>query len=322
MSVLTRRTLLTQALFLAGGAGAAILLRDYVLWPLPTVSFPAGTSSGVLEFGGKIDAPLITVQVMIGDLPARALIDTGAQISVIDRTFVQTHALASFPGAPMLAFGVGGGAQLAQGLRLSLAIGGARVNNLNAAVVNLGPLAGIDGLATPLVIGQDVLCRLVVDVDFPERRVELKPPGAVRPHGAREAPVVRRGRSLMAQAHVEGRPIDLVVDTGASGLLSLARPAAREAGLLSGRRVRPSTSIVLGGVDTGGLITVSSLDFAGRRWRDVEAHIFAAPPAPWFPPGLLGVQAISSGRAIIDIGGGRLELSPGATSRPAVLRTG
>src|SRR5204863_10080515 len=106
--------------------------------------------------------------------------------------------------------------------------------------------------------------------------------------------------------------LDLVVDTGASGLLSLARNAARDAGLLTGRRVRPATSIVLGGVDQGGTITISSLDFAGRRWRDVETHIFAPPPTPWFPPGLLGVQAIASGRAILDLGGGRLDLVGGA----------
>ena len=310
--MLTRRTLLTQALFLAAGAGGAILLRDYVLWPLPTVTFPAGGSSGVLAFGGKIDAPLVTLEVLIGELPARALIDTGAQVSVIDRDFVQRHAIARYPGAPMVAFGVGGGAQVAQGLRLSLRLGDARVHNLNAAVVNLGPLAGIGGLATPLVIGQDVLSRMVADIDFPARRMQLKPPGAERPSGARAAPVIRRGRSLLAQAHVEGRPLDLVLDTGASGLLSLARTAARDAGLLSGRRLRPSTSIVLGGTDQGGLITVSSLDFAGRRWRDVETHIFAAPPTPWFPPGLLGVQALSSGRAILELGAGRLDLVGGA----------
>ena len=112
--------------------------------------------------------------------------------------------------------------------------------------------------------------------------------------------------------------MQLIVDTGATGYLALARGAAQDAGLLAGRRLRPAESIVLGGVSQGAFMTVHSLDFAGHRWNEVEAHIFTAPAAPGFPRGLLGIEALQGTRALLDIGAGRLDLAWSPLAKAAI----
>ena len=63
---------------------------------------------------------------------------------------------------PMVAYGVGGQAQVGRGATLDVAIGGpqgVRLEGLRAAILGLGPLASDKGLGAPLILGQDVLRR-------------------------------------------------------------------------------------------------------------------------------------------------------------------
>ena len=314
--LITRRTLLTQAAFLALGAGVAIVLRDHVLWPPPRLDF---TRAGAwARFTGPGRDPLAVIDIELAGIRTRALIDTGAQVSVIDRAYAQARGLDSGFGPPMVAYGVGGGAQVVRGVRVDMALAGLTVAGLTMAAADLGPVAGPQGLGTPVIIGQDVLVRTIADIDFLRRRIAFRPPeGYVRPAGAVAAPVRRNGRSLLAHVVVEGHPLDVVVDTGANGFLALTRQTAERSGLLDGRPLRPSESIVLGGVHQGFYMTVRRLGFGAREWLNIPAHVFPAPPTPGFPAGLLGVEVFGTGRAIFDIQAGRMDLLPSAVGKGA-----
>lgn len=289
--------------------GAAFLLRDQILWRRPEPQFTAGDgSSGWLAFAGR-RGPAVVVEASVNGRPVRALVDSGAQYSVIDAAFAAKLGLPGAFAAPMIAYGVGGKPQLGRGVSLDVGVGALALPGMRAAVLDLGPIAGGLGLSVPFVLGQDLLSEVVADIDFPSRRVRFVHPDAYQtPPGAFAVPARRKGRALLAQVSVEGAPLEPVLDTGASSALVLAHDVAEEAGLLSGREVRPASSLVLGGVAMGRMVTVSTLAFGGEVMRDVQVQIYQRQPMPGFPSGLLGVGALRRFRAVLDHGRGQLHL--------------
>lgn len=308
----TRRSFLGSSLsslaWLGAAGGGAWLLRDRVFWPSLSQAAVAGPgSSGWLPFAAR-RASLVTLEVAVGGEPVVALLDSGAQYSVIDEAWAEARALPAVLAPPLVAYGVGGGPQLGRGASVDVTVGALTLSQLKLARLELGPIVKASGVDIPLILGQDVLAALVADIDFPRRRVALRRPASVvLPDGAVAAPTRKDGRALHARVLLEGAPLEVLVDTGASGALALTTATAEAAGL-AGRPARPGNSIVLGGVAEARVVTAESLSFAGERLEDVDVYIFPAPPIPGFPPGLLGVEALRSARAFLDCGQGRLHL--------------
>ncbi|KPF78034.1 peptidase aspartic, partial [Brevundimonas sp. AAP58] len=244
---MNRRDLLIRAGLLAGGLGGAWWLRENVLWRDPGVVFPADGSSGWLPYD-EPRASVPTVLVEVAGQSIRALVDSGAQYSVIDRGLFDLVGLDRAVDLPLVAYGVGGGAQMGRGTTLSLSVGAMRIEKLRTAILALGPLAMRDGLSAPLILGQDLLGETVLELDTVGHRLRfLRPEDHVLPTDARPITVTRRGSALSTPVTVEGATIEAVVDTGASALLALGRDTAASAGLLDGRPTRRTSSIVLGG---------------------------------------------------------------------------
>lgn len=289
--------------------GAAFLLRDQILWRRPQPQFVAGqTDSGWLAFAGP-RGPAVTIAASVNGRPVRALVDSGAQYSVIDRALAAELGLPGPLAAPMIAYGVGGKPQLGRGVGLDVAAGTLALPALRAAVLDLGPISGRVGLSVPLVLGQDLLNEVVADIDFPRRRMRFVAREAhALPPDAFAVPARRKGRALLAQVSVEGATLEPVLDTGASSALVLAHDVAEAAGLLAGREVSAARSLVLGGIADGRMVRVRTLAFGGEVWRDVPVHIYQRQPMPGFPGALLGVGALRRFRALLDHGGGRLSL--------------
>jgi hypothetical protein len=126
-----------------------------------------------MRYGRRSAAP--TVEVGIAGRRELALIDSGAQYSVIDRSLFDAlpPARRSLFDMPLVAYGVGGGAQMGRGTTLELGLPGLAVRGLRAAILDLGPLASEEGLRTRLIIGQDVLGEAVLALDPPRRHVRL-----------------------------------------------------------------------------------------------------------------------------------------------------
>ncbi|MGZ9114838.1 MAG: retropepsin-like aspartic protease, partial [Brevundimonas sp.] len=245
---MNRRSLLIRTAGLASVLGGAWWAREHLLWPKPTLAFAADGATPWMSYARPGPAP--TVAVRLGGRQVAALIDSGAQYSVIDRAL-----FAELPGAgrslfdmPLVAYGVGGGAQVGRGTALDIALAGLTVSGLRAAILDLGPLALRQGLGTPLILGQDLLGEVVLALDPARRHSRLVTREAfVRPPDLAEAPVRRAGRALTAEVTVEGAVVEAVVDTGASALLGLNRETAARVGLLDGRRQTSGVHLVLGG---------------------------------------------------------------------------
>src|SRR5690606_18848260 len=106
-----------------------------------------------------------TVEVRVNGRTVRALVDSGAEYSVMDRALYGDMGLSEAFDMPLVAYGVGGDAQVGRGTHLDVAVGGLRLENLRAAILNLGPLADERGLGAALILGQDVLHALVLELD-------------------------------------------------------------------------------------------------------------------------------------------------------------
>lgn len=315
---MNRRSLLIRTAGLAAVVGGAWWVRETLLWPKPVLSFAHGGATPWLAYARRARVP--TVRVRIGDLEVVALIDSGAQYSVIDRALA-----AALPSAgrslfdiPLVAYGVGGGAQVGRGTLLDVDLPGLTIRGLRAAILDLGPLASRAGLQTPLILGQDVLGEAVLALD-PRRRYArlVRREAFVRPPELAPAVVRRQGGSLVTEVTVEGSPIQAVIDTGASSMLGLSRETASGAGLLDGRPQGSGVSLVLGGVIRAATVEAETVTFADHLYRRVSVGVFDQPPLPNFPGGLIGMEAFKGRRVAMDLGAGALFVS-----RPLDLTVG
>lgn len=301
-----RRSFLTNLGVLALLGGGAWLARDRILWPAPRPRFdlPVGPW---MPFSGR-DQPLVTVLAGIGGTTVHALIDSGAQYTSIDRKLAERLELTSGLSIPMVAMGVGGVSQVAKGVTIDLELGGVQIPSLRAAALDLGVVSQALGQSVPLIIGFDFLSAVAAEIDFPRRRLRLADPKALAaPTGGFEAPVRRAGRALLADVSVQGMPLEVLVDTGATGVLGLSVEAAQSVGL-SRQGGREGRSVVLGGVALSQVVTADSFAFAGEELRDVEVHIIQLPNVPGFPKGLMGVEALRRHRVLMRAGEGRMRL--------------
>ena len=101
-----------------------------------------------------------------------------------------------------------------------------------------------------------------------------------------------------------------VIDTGFSSLIALSQGAAETAGLLDGRPETAGASIVLGGVARARVIEAKTVTFGDDLWRGVATPVFADSPLPNYPDALLGVAAFEDRDVVLDLGRGRLHVSP------------
>ena len=308
--MLTRRSLFSQMTLLGAGALGFLALRKHVLWPTPDVVFPQGrASTGWLPL--PFHRPLIELPAAIEGFPVRVLVDSGAQYSVVDRALAERLKLPTATGLPILAYGVSGAPTLGHTVRASMQVAGLALSGLRAAVLDLGHVAELTGAGFEAILGRDLLSQVVTDVDYPRRRVAFHRPDAYRPPaGSVLAPVRSDGGALMASVSIEGAPpIEVLVDTGATGDLALTERAAEAAGLLSGRLVGDAPSVSLGGMGRDRLVHVSEVGFAGLELRNVPVHVFTPGAGAPAPNGLLGVGILQAFRVGLDHAGGRMFLA-------------
>ena len=305
----TRRGLLVRLGLLATAGGALFLVRDRLPWPPLEPHFANGRDTPwqpLPERGGLIEIP-----VTVNGTQIRAVVDSGAQFSAIDRALADRLALPRTVAAPILAYGVSGAPSLTHTVRLDLALPGLAIPGLRAAALDLAAISDATGRNFQLLIGRDVLRRLVVEADFPRGRARFLTREAHRP--ARDAMIVplrSKGGAPMVSVQIEdAAPLDVLVDTGASGVLALSAEAARNAGLLApGREVSSAHSVSLGGLSLDRLVAARTVRVAGMTLHDADVQIYTPTANAPAPSGLLGTGLFRQFRMALDLGGDRLVL--------------
>ena len=312
----SRRALLRQLAFLGAGLGAAWWVREHYLFPKPVVTFGPGLSGAgwmpLTDPGGLIELP-----THVRGIPVRAVVDSGAQFSAIDRTFATRLGLEPAQ-IPMLAFGVSGAPAVTHTVALELSVGSMQVTGMRAATLDLLSLSGAMRRPFALLLGRDLLGQVAADIDWPNARVALMRPEAFQaPPAARLAPTTSRNRALMTEISIEGgAPVEVMVDTGATSEIALAESVAAKLGLLDGRPMQTGRSVSLGGLSRDRVVRAASVEFAGQRLSDVEVQIFTPAVQGPLPDGLLGVGVLRRYRVGLDLGAGLLWLAGPARAAP------
>ncbi len=305
----TRRGFLVRFGLLATAGGALFMVRDRLAWPPVEPRFANGRDTpwqALPEQGGLIEIP-----VTVNGTPVRAVVDSGAQFSAIDRALAQSLDLPRTLAAPILAYGVSGGPSLSHTVTLDLSVPGLAVPRLRAAALDLAAISAATGRDFQLLIGRDVLRHLVVEADFPRDRARFLARHAYRPpRDAILLPLRTRGGAPMLPVTVENAPPqEVLVDTGASGVLALSAAAATQAGLLApGRPVETAHSVSLGGLSLDRRVTASTLRVGGLTLRETDVQIYRPAANAPAPSGLLGTGLFRQFRMGLDLGGERLVL--------------
>lgn len=154
----------------------------------------------------------ITLAVGIGDHgPFNFLIDTGSEWTVISAQVARRLGLVADSQKKVISIG---GESDAQSVILDeLVLGKTRIRDLDAAVVNERHI-GAAG-----IIGIDSLRDQRVTLDFENKQITVAPSEGYMRAGANEI-IVRAHRKdkrlIVRRAYLDGRSIDIVIDTGAS----------------------------------------------------------------------------------------------------------
>lgn len=301
-----------------GAAGAAyVFVRQQLVWPTPDVVLAQGRWSGWIDLPDR--GGLLALPARIGGEPILAVVDSGAQYTAVDAGLAERQQLPSATPVPMIAFGVSGAPSVTRAVKLDVELGPVAVRGLRAATLNLRALSGLTSQPFSLLLGRDFLRDAVTEVDLPRGRVAFFDPESWRPPAEARAVTVRlENGGVMAEVKVENAaPIEVMVDTGATGALALSEAAARAAGLLDGRPMRRAQSVTLGGVSQDGVVRARRVEFAGRVFENLEVQIYRPAANAPVPDGLLGLGVLDRFRFVMDLPGGRLFLiGPERPPRP------
>lgn len=288
----------------------------------PKLVFGTGEWHPLLE----VIAGVPVIEGRIGGQGVRALIDSGAQSSVLDQSLAQALQGSQAQKAlsarafemPMVAHGVGGQAQVGRGLGVDVDLPGLTVRDLRVALLDLGPLAHDPALGVGLIIGRDLMREAVIEIDWDQRRVRFCEPALWQP-SARfwPLPVERSGDALTVTVKVENVPVRAVIDTGSSSLLSVTETEAQRIGLNDGREATAGASLVLGGMTQARWVKVAALQMGEERWDEAPVAVFPASNLPNYPDALLGMEAFAGRMLALNLGQSQLYLS-----RPLDLRIG
>lgn len=261
------------------------------------------------------------IPATVNGTATQVLLDSGAEMTVLDKTFAESLGLA-FEGE-VAAVGTGGvgEARFAKGVTLDL--GGIAFVDRTVAVIDLAAISQALGGPLPVILGKDAFNGLVVDIDFPARSLTFhEPAGYVPPEGATELALVSSGAIRAVPVSIEGRaPVLFDFDTGNGGALIIYPAYAEAEGLLEGRPATTVMSGAVGGVRESGLATIGSLEIGGFEVRDIPTVFPPAGPSAVDADrtaGNIGMGVLGRFRLVTDFASNRLWLSatPEALAAP------
>ncbi|WP_296818146.1 aspartyl protease family protein [Brevundimonas sp.] len=256
----------------------------------------------------------IYLPTTVNGTDTHALLDSGAEMTVLDAAFARELGLETSGDLPAVGTGGVSSAQLAEGV--TLVIGDLTLRDMTVAVIDLSAIAQALGRPLPVVLGKDAFNELIVDVDFPHHRIAFHAPGTfVAPSDAVEVPLSEATGGLRSvPVSIEGRqPVPFDFDIGNGGSLIIFPGYAEEQGLLDGRTSSTVMSGAVGGMREAGIATFSSVTFGGVKLRDVPAVL--PPPGPSAVDsdrtrGNIGIGVLGRFRLITDYTNDRLWLVP------------
>ena len=208
-----------------------------------------------------------------------ALLDSAAEVTILDRAFARRLEL----GRGQAVTGQGSGqasfdAELIEGVRLEAV--GLSLPNQTVAVADLSDVGRrLLGRRIDVILGREMFDAARLSIDIDRRRIAVLPAPAT-PHGMRLELISEHGVETVPVRVEDGEPVRATFDLGNGSEVLVGRAFAERIRLLAdGRPVATVRGGGLGGEVTREIVTLRSLELAGRRFESVRAAIDPQPSA-------------------------------------------
>ena len=215
----------------------------------------------------------LMIDARINGRPVTALLDSAAEATILDREFA--HELKLDHGQTVAGQGSGAAsfeATLVEGVTLEAL--GLTLKDQTVAVADLGDVGRrLLGRRIDVILGREIFdaARLAIDVDGGRITVVGRDG---EPRGTRLALTTEHGVETIPVRVESSEPVRATFDLGnGSEVLIGSALFARLRLLDDGRRVTADRGGGLGGEESRQLVTLHSIEIAGRRFADVPAAI-------------------------------------------------
>ncbi|MBP9145443.1 MAG: aspartyl protease family protein [Thermoanaerobaculia bacterium] len=247
------------------------------------------------------------------------LLDSGAGMSVLDRAFAQSAGLEA--AGAVAARGTGGVTEAGMVEGVTLDLGGLRMGPMAAAVIDLSEIAQKSGRTMPMILGKELFHAVVVDVDYPGKRIRFHDPARFRYAGPGRSTELLPGEDGHKSVRLQmegGEPVVVGLDTGQGGALTVFGHYAEERGFLAGRPLSEAKSGGVGGFRISKTGTLRSVTLAGFEIPNVPVTFHTENLKGAFDTrrqaGNLGAGLLNRFRVLFDYENARLWLEPGPAS--------
>lgn len=273
------------------------------------MSTPAAPTSGGRWSPLLADPDAVMVTGTLLGERIRVLIDTGSAVTVVDGGRAKRLGL-SARGSVSVRGDVGSVA-LGAGGDLSLDIGGVKLATSRYLVTDFAPIFGADGGAPGLILGVDALKDVILEIDFPGRRLAFRPRERFRP--GKDAERLQLTRSARGQLSIpiaiEGHdPVAAVIDLGSSNPLTVAPALAEAQALLRGRKISSAASGGIDGISISRTVSVATLQVGRTSVQDVPCEVLAKTD-PTLVPAKVGLPVLERYIFALDVTGDTLWLN-------------
>lgn len=284
--------------------------------PDPTVAWVAGQTDLPFHLyqGNRVVAP--------GTINGRAvemLLDSGAGVTAIDTAYARSIGIGEGQKVPARGSGGMSEAELVSGVTLT--IGGLKLTNVTAAVIDLSSIAKALGRPMNVVLGRELFDHAVIAIDWEKGRLAITDPATFKPATtSRTIALANDGTFNFTDIGVAGLPpVRAVLDLGNGGALSLPHDYWSKQPALAGLRHADTIAGGVGGQHASRAVTLPTVDFAGSRFTAVPATLHGPAPEGAVTHPNIGIGMLKPFKVVMDLGRDRLYLEPRANP-PAFVR--
>jgi predicted aspartyl protease len=215
----------------------------------------------------------LMIDAKVNGRPVRALLDSAAEATLVDRGFAQ--ALKLHGGTTVSGQGSGQAsfdADLINGVTLEAL--GLSLPDQTVAVTDLKDVGRrLLGRQIDVILGREIFDAARLAIDIEGHRIAVVPRETV-PRGVRLELITEHGVETVPVSVESGAPVRATFDLGNGSQVLIGSAFAGRAGWLTdGRRLATRRGGGLGGEAIRKLIVLRSLEIAGRRFADVSAAI-------------------------------------------------
>ena len=269
----------------------------------PAVTAQATAPASLRVVGNRIFLP-VEVQGIATD----ALLDSGAEMTLIDTAFAATAGLAAFGEEEARGTGAGTqSVQFAEGVTLKAA--GKTLQDRMVAILDLTDISQrVVGTPLTVVLGREFFDAGIYAIDIEAGRIEEIGPDAVP--AVDPLPLTDAHGIKQLSASVNGVAVLADFDLGNGSEVLLSRSYAERAGLLAPENILGTKmGGGIGGDVERTLVRIETLEIGGLTLKDVTA---AVSPHEKGADANVGVSVLRNFHIVVDYEGNRIWLEPHA----------